>query len=252
MQLSVPNLVHVKTNTQISKSVRWLLENCSNLHISKTCIRPGQLNMLDCKTHQWRSKIEKVPRGSQGEKSRKIWQVEQIWSVQLEHKQVPKRGGGRNQMSGRVNVPSWHATPVANAPWKTLTIRWRSTSESRSWNGWKVWSVEKSLLVKDHNFISWEGDFILLNKIPVSTILTKNGTRHVHVLHYLPWLEKRGIAPMRVSSSMYTNIYWRTLSLKLWIKNRNLVFIFTLLVCFARYWLWASIKDLYFLDMLFH
>ena len=25
-------------------------------------------------------------------------------------------------MSGRVSVPCWHATPVANAPWKPLII----------------------------------------------------------------------------------------------------------------------------------
>ena len=30
--------------------------------------------------------------------------------------------GGRNQVSGRVSVPCWHATPVANAPWKPLMI----------------------------------------------------------------------------------------------------------------------------------
>ena len=29
-------------------------------------------------------------------------------------------------MSGRVSVPCWLATPVANAPWKPLIIRWRS------------------------------------------------------------------------------------------------------------------------------
>ena len=30
--------------------------------------------------------------------------------------------GGCNQVSGRVSVPCWHATPVANAPWKPLII----------------------------------------------------------------------------------------------------------------------------------
>ena len=30
--------------------------------------------------------------------------------------------GGRNQVSGRVSVPCWHVTPVANAPWKPLII----------------------------------------------------------------------------------------------------------------------------------
>ena len=50
----------------------------------------------------------------------KTWQVRGIWSQQLEHQQVPK--WGRNQVSGRVSVPCWHATPVANAPWKPLII----------------------------------------------------------------------------------------------------------------------------------
>ena len=75
-------------------------------------------------------------------------------------------------MSGRVSVPCWLATPVANAPWKPLIIRWRSSSVQRSWKWWKVWSVGKSLLVKGQNVISHsrEGYSILLNKIPVSTI----------------------------------------------------------------------------------
>ena len=30
------------------------------------------------------------------------------------------QNGGRNQVSGRVSTPCWHATPVANAPWKPL------------------------------------------------------------------------------------------------------------------------------------
>ena len=33
------------------------------------------------------------------------------------------QNGGRNQVSGRVSVPGWLATPVANAPWKPLIIR---------------------------------------------------------------------------------------------------------------------------------
>ena len=44
------------------------------------------------------------------------WQVWGIWSQQLEHKQVPQWG------TGKVSVPCWHATPVANAPWKPLII----------------------------------------------------------------------------------------------------------------------------------
>ena len=37
-------------------------------------------------------------------------------------------------VSERVSVPCWHVTPVANAPWKPLIIRWRSSSASTSWN----------------------------------------------------------------------------------------------------------------------
>ena len=51
-------------------------------------------------------------------KTVKTRQVREIWSQQLEDKQVPK--GGRDQVSGRVSVPCWHATSVANAPWKPV------------------------------------------------------------------------------------------------------------------------------------
>ena len=32
------------------------------------------------------------------------------------------QNGGRNQVSGRVSVPCWHATLVANTPWISLII----------------------------------------------------------------------------------------------------------------------------------
>ena len=35
--------------------------------------------------------------------------------------QVPK--GGRNQVSGRVSVPCWHAIPVTNVPWAPLVTQ---------------------------------------------------------------------------------------------------------------------------------
>ena len=66
-------------------------------------------------------------RGVFNVKSRvKTWQVRGIPSQPLEHKQVPKRG--RHQVSGRVSAPFWYATPVANAPWKPLLIRQKSSS----------------------------------------------------------------------------------------------------------------------------
>ena len=34
--------------------------------------------------------------------------------------QASPKMGGRNQVSGRVSVSYWHATPLANAPWKPL------------------------------------------------------------------------------------------------------------------------------------
>ena len=34
--------------------------------------------------------------------------------------QASLKKGGRNQVSGRISVPCWHVTPVANAPWKPL------------------------------------------------------------------------------------------------------------------------------------
>ena len=63
------------------------------------------------------------------------------WKVEKRHGKLGKTGlnnwniikspkGGRNQVSGRVTVPCWHATPVANAPWKPLVIWWRSSSVS--------------------------------------------------------------------------------------------------------------------------
>ena len=56
----------------------------------------------------------------------KTWQVRGIglnnWSISK------SQNGGQNQVSGRVSVPCWLATPVANAPWKPLIIRWRSSS----------------------------------------------------------------------------------------------------------------------------
>ena len=55
------------------------------------------------------------------------------------HKQVPKRGTEPGVRKGK--RPCWHATPFANALWKPLIIRWRSSSVSRSWKWWKVCSV---------------------------------------------------------------------------------------------------------------
>ena len=57
------------------------------------------------------------------------------WKVESRHGKSEELGLNnwsiskiRNQVSGRVSVPCWLATPVANAPWKPLIIRWRSCS----------------------------------------------------------------------------------------------------------------------------
>ena len=67
------------------------------------------------------SKIEKVPRGIRGEKSSKDMASSRNLVSTVGALASPKMGG-RNQVSGRVSVPCWHATPVANAPWKPLII----------------------------------------------------------------------------------------------------------------------------------
>ena len=76
-------------------------------------------------------KIEVKSRKYQGVfevKSRvKTWQVRGNLVSTIGALASPKMGG-RNQVSGRVSVPCWLATPVANAPWKPLIIRWRSSS----------------------------------------------------------------------------------------------------------------------------
>ena len=52
----------------------------------------------------------------------KTREAREIWSQQLERKQVPPKKGGGGQPGVRkgVSVPCWHATPVANAPLKPL------------------------------------------------------------------------------------------------------------------------------------
>ena len=60
--------------------------------------------------------------------------------------------GGRNQVSGRVSVPCWHATSVANAPWKPLIIgedqaRYQShdIGGKSDWLGSHCWSLISSV-----------------------------------------------------------------------------------------------------------
>ena len=64
----------------------------------------------------------KVPRGIQDETSSKDMANSRNLVSEIGAKASPKKGG-RNQVSGSVNVPCSHATPVANVPWKPLIIR---------------------------------------------------------------------------------------------------------------------------------
>ena len=63
------------------------------------------------------NKNRKVQRDIQYEKSGKSRQLRENWSQQLQHKQVPKRNGRRNQVPGRVGVSCWHATTNTNSMW---------------------------------------------------------------------------------------------------------------------------------------
>ena len=58
-------------------------------------------------------KIEKVPRGIRGEKSSKDMASSRNLVSTIGAQASPTMVG-RNQVSGRVSVPCWHATPVAN------------------------------------------------------------------------------------------------------------------------------------------
>ena len=64
------------------------------------------------------SKIQKVPRGIQGEKSSKDMVSSRNLVSTIEAQAGPKR-----RTEKRVSVPCWCVTPVANAPWKPLIIR---------------------------------------------------------------------------------------------------------------------------------
>ena len=98
-----------------------------------------------------KGKLEKVPRGIQGEKSSKDMASSRNLVSTIGDKQVPKWG---DQVSGRVSVPCWLAShtrykcsrePTHNSMKVKIGIR--------LWNMMKVWSVGKSLLVKGQNVI---------------------------------------------------------------------------------------------------
>ena len=86
-----------------------------------------------------KGKIEKVPRGIQGKKSNKDTASSRNLVSTIGAQASPKKEG-QNQVSGRISVPCWLATPVTNAPWKLLVIRWRSSF------GIKIMKLVESLI----------------------------------------------------------------------------------------------------------
>ena len=81
--------------------------------------------MTSCRNYSvkvnFKSKIEKVPRGIRGEKSSKDMASSRNLVSTIGALASPKMADG-TRCPGRVSVPCWHATPVANAPWKPLII----------------------------------------------------------------------------------------------------------------------------------
>ena len=88
-------------NTEIlSTFMKSFLLECNNLFLSLAM-----------------RKIEKVPRGIRGEKSSKDMASSRNLVSTIGAQATPiMGGGGRNQVSGRISVPCWHATPVAVTP----------------------------------------------------------------------------------------------------------------------------------------
>ena len=66
---------------------------------------PSSSRYLSMLTRSGMIKIEKVPRGIQGEKTRQVWGN---WAQQLEHKQVPKQGDGTRCSEGKPSQLSCH------------------------------------------------------------------------------------------------------------------------------------------------
>ena len=105
---------------------------------------------LKCNTANYQARSRKY-RWVQGEKfSKDTASLSNLIST-IGAQASPKRGMEPGVRKGKRSL--MHATSVANAPWKPLTIRWRSSSVSRSGNWKKVWSVGKSLLAKGQNAI---------------------------------------------------------------------------------------------------
>ena len=98
------------------------------LELSRFCINMIKLNRKKAKI----SKIEKVPRGYQGEKlSKDTASSGKLVSIMWAYAN-PKEG--MKQVSEKLSSPCWHPKPVENAPRKPFLIRWRSSAvPSLSW-----------------------------------------------------------------------------------------------------------------------
>ena len=83
--------------------------------------------------------------------------VGKLVSVIRAHASPPKRG--RNQVSGGVSVPCWHATPVVNAPWKPLIIgegqvryKGHDIGGNSDWLGSHCWSrIRMSFTIRERD-----------------------------------------------------------------------------------------------------
>ena len=134
------------------------------LHMSG--IDDKRRNPIDVWLTESKAKSRKY-RGIFKVKSReKTRQVRKLVST-MEHKQFPK--WGRKQVPGRVSVPCWNVTPVANAPWKPLVIQWRSSSVLRSLYWWKIRSAsvrERLHIVELDHCIDHKSSWMTISSIP--------------------------------------------------------------------------------------
>ena len=81
----------------------------------------------------------------------KTWQVRGIWSQQLEHKQVPKRGTEPGVRKGRRSLLACHTPYKCSMETTHNSVKIKLGIKVMKW--WKVWSIWKSLLVKGQNEI---------------------------------------------------------------------------------------------------
>ena len=89
--------------------------------LSDVKVEESKIEKVDQQPTNVARQIGKVPRGIRGEKSSKDMASSRNLVSTIGAQASPTMVG-RNQVSGRVSVPCWHATPVANDPWKPIII----------------------------------------------------------------------------------------------------------------------------------